>query len=173
MIDAFDAGFSDPDPRPRRRYDPAPTGTCRVEIVSADYRTLPWLITDDNPRGECLSLRLRASSTHAFVFVDIPADKEWLRDRVAHAAGIEPARCTPDELLGRLVRVEIGHVANRRGEIRAIVRKWQPAHPQTHGRRDSGTLGDAIREWATGSNPERPAGTPNENGMDRPPLPRR
>lgn len=167
MIDAFDAGFSDPDLRPRRRYDPVPTGTCRVEIVSADYRTLPWLITDDNPRGECLSLRLRASSTHAFVFADIPADKEWLRDRVAHAAGIEPARCTPGELLGRLVRVEIGHVANRRGEIRAIVRKWQPAHPQTHGRRDTATLTDAIRTWATGSNPERPQQKRSRNAPPR------
>lgn len=170
MIDAFDAGFSDSDPRPRRRYDPVPTGTCRVEIVSADYRTLPWLITDDNPRGECLSLRLRASSTHAFVFADIPADKEWLRDRVAHAAGIEPARCTPAELVGKLVRVEISHVANRKGEIRAVVRKWQPAatapeHRQ--GRRDTATLTDAIRAWATGDSPERPAARRSPNAKPK------
>ena len=95
MIDAFDSGFSDPAPRQPRRYDPVPTGTCRVEIVAAAYRTVPWLITDDNPMGECIALRLRASSTHAFVFADVPADKPWMRDHVARAAGIEPARCTP------------------------------------------------------------------------------
>jgi hypothetical protein len=170
VIDAFDAGFSYPDPRPRRRYDLVSTGTCRVEIVSADYRTVPWLITDDNPRGECLSLRLRASSTHAFVFADIPADKEWLRDHVARAAGIEPARCTPDELLGRLVRVEIGHVANRRGEIRAVVRKWQPAATapeHRHGRRDTAALTDAIRAWATGGSPERPQHKRSRNAPPR------
>jgi hypothetical protein len=170
VIDAFEGGFSYPDPRPRRRYDLVSTGTCRVEIVSAGYRTVPWLITDANPRGECLSLRLRASSTHAFVFADIPADKPWLRDHVARAAGIERARCTPAELVGKLVRVEISHVANRKGEIRAVVRKWQPAaaapeHRQ--GSRDTATLTDAIRAWATGDSPERPRQKRSQNAPPR------
>ena len=169
MIDAFDSGFSDPVPRQPRRYDPVPTGSCRVEIVAAAYRAVPWLITDDNPMGECLALRLRASSVHAFVFVDIPTDKPWVRDHVARAAGIEPARCTPSELVGKLVRVEISHVANRKGEIRAVVRKWQPAHPQPGGRRDTATLTDAIREWATGDSPERPPGAAGDHKR----LPRR
>ena len=170
MIDAFDSGFSDPAPRQPRRYDPVPTGTCRVEIVAAAYRTVPWLITDDNPMGECIALRLRASSTHAFVFADVPADKPWMRDHVARAAGIEPARCTPAELVGKLVRVEISHVANRKGEIRAVVRKWQPAatapeHRQ--GSRDTATLTDAIRAWATGDSPERPQQKRSRNAPPR------
>lgn len=148
MIDAFDAAFSNPEPPPRRKYDPAPPGVCRVEIIKADHKAVPWRATDANPSGNCIALRLRASADHGFVFVDLPDDKAWLRKVVAAAVGIAPDTLTPEQLAGREARVEIAHITTRNGETRAVVKKWLPAanNPQPAAS-NTATLTDAVDAW--------------------------
>ena len=41
------------------QYVPAPAGEIEVEIVAASIGDVAWKVSDDNPRGECLRLRLR------------------------------------------------------------------------------------------------------------------
>ena len=148
MIDAVDSAFSNPAPQPRRQYDPAPPGVCRVEIIKADHKAVPWRATDANPSGNCIALRLRASADHGFVFVDLPADKAWLRKVVAAAVGIAHDPLTPEQLVGREARVEIAHITTRTGETRAVVKKWVPlpAKPQPAAS-NTATLTDAVNAW--------------------------
>ena len=124
MNDAFDSGFEEQPQHTQRVYDPVPTGQCRVEIVKAERKTLPWKVSDSNPNGDCLSLRLTASSAHGFVFVDLPADKQWLLEHVARAVGIAADQCVPEVLVGRHASVVIDHITKRDGGTRAVVKKW-------------------------------------------------
>jgi len=124
MNDAFDSGFEEQPQHTQRVYDPVPTGQCRVEIVKAERKTLPWKVSDSNPNGDCLSLRLTASSAHGFVFVDLPADKQWLLEHVARAVGIAADQCVPEVLVGRQANVVIEHITKRDGGTRAVVKKW-------------------------------------------------
>jgi|LakMenEpi03Aug12_release.lakeMendotaPanAssembly.Ray.scaffolds.fasta_scaffold585837_2 hypothetical protein len=169
MTDRFDAGFDAPQKEPAspaRAYDLVPRGTCRVEIVKADRKAVPWRATTANPTGECIVLRLRAAGGYSFMFVDLPDDKPWLRQHVARAVGIEVDLCVPEELTSRQAHVEIEHVQLRDGRTKAVVRKWLPARPtpqppaQPQG--GTATLIDAIEEWRN----DKPAKT-------SPPAPRR
>ena len=148
MIDAFDSAFSNPQPQPRRQYEPAPPGVCSVEIIKAEHKAVPWRATDANPTGDCIALRLSASSAYGFLFADLPADKPWLRKVVGAAVGIAPDTLTPEQLVGREARVEITHITTRNGEIRAVVKKWLPAakEPQPAAS-NTATLTDAVAAW--------------------------
>jgi hypothetical protein len=160
MIERFDDPFGTlPQELPpaTRSYYLVPRGTCRIEIVKAERRSVPWRATTANPNGACISLRLRAAATYSFVFVDLPDDKPWLRQHVARAVGVVADLCVPEELAGRQARVEIEHVQTRDGRTKAVVRKWLPA--RTPAWRQSGgtsTLVDAIEEWRN-SNPAKAA----------------
>jgi len=153
MIDRFEAGFDTPPAQPAplaRTYDLVPRGTCRVEIVKAERQAVPWRATTENPAGECIVLRLRAAAGYAFVFVDLPDDKPWLRQHVARAVGIAVDQCVPEELTGRHAHVEIEHVQLRDGRTKAVVRKWLPARtpppPPAQPQGGTATLIDAIEE---------------------------
>lgn len=148
MIDSFDGAFSDSQPQPARRYALVPAGACRVEIVKAEHKAVPWRASDANPSGNCIALRLRASSDHGFVFADLPDDKAWLRKVVARAVGIEADELTAEALTGLQARVEIEHITTRAGEIRAVVKKWLPAlNPQPPAASGTATLTDAVAAW--------------------------
>lgn len=129
-IDAFDQVFDKPQPR---TYAVAPAGRAEVEIRAASIGTVPWKVTDANPTGECLKLRLSAGREYSFVFVDLPRDKKFLFRALAAAMGIQPdadGKVTlPDvaELVGRTASVEIEHFQTKRGETKATVKKWLPA----------------------------------------------
>jgi hypothetical protein len=153
--DAFDAARHSPASM-ARTYTPVPAGVCEVEIVRADRKAVPWRVTDQNPTGECLALRLRASSGHAFVFCDVPDDKPWLAGHVARAVGVYADELLPEHLVGQRAKVEIGHVTTRNGETRAVVRKWLPRPAPRQSTGDTPTLTDAVTEWATGDRPQRP-----------------
>jgi hypothetical protein len=159
MIDRFDAGFDTPPQQPAqpaRTYDLVPRGTCRVEIVKAERQAVRWRATTDNPAGECIVLRLRAAAGYAFVFVDLPDDKPWLRQHVARAVGIDVDLCVPEELTGRQAHVEIEHLQLRDGRTKAVVRKWLPARTPPAPPAGTATLVDAIEDWRN-SNPAKAA----------------
>jgi hypothetical protein len=150
MSDQFDSQFDNPQ-QPAvqaRTYDVVPRGVCRVEIAKAERKAVPWRASTSNPQGECIVLRLRPSSAHAFVFVDLPDDKPWLRQHVARAAGIDADACTPEVLVGLSANVEIDHVALRDGRIKAVVRKWLPASGAPQAASTTPTLVDAIKAWS-------------------------
>jgi hypothetical protein len=176
MIEQFDAGF-DASQRPQanaaRTYDLAPRGPCRVEVVKAERKAVPWRATSDNPAGECMVLRLRAAAGCSFVFVDLPDDKPWLRQHVARAIGIPVDLCVPEELTGRQANVEIEHVQLRDGRTKAVVRRWMPATttagPAARPQGDTATLADAIGDWRN-SNPAKgttPAAKRSRNALPR------
>lgn len=136
-IDAFDDIFTKPQPQatPKQATDYAviQPGRAEVEIVAATVGDVPWKVTDANPTGACLKLRLSAGRGYAFIFEDLPRDRTYLLKALAAALGIAPGadgKVTlppPHELVGRTVSVEIAHYQTKRGETKATVRKWLPA----------------------------------------------
>ena len=140
MIDCFELGFDEPvptaaKPEQPRTYAPLPIGQHEVEIIAASVGDVEWRANTNNPRGECLRLRLSGGRDYGFVFVDVPRDRQWLFKALAASLGLEPG---PDgrisigpaeSLVGRLARVEIGHYRTKAGETRATVKRWLPAAP--------------------------------------------
>lgn len=136
-IDAFDALFDQPQASPPQTravdYAVIQPGRAEVEIVAAEIGDVAWKVTDANPSGTCLKLRLSAGRGYSFVFADLPRDRTFLFKALAAALGIAPGADgkvslpQPHELVGRTVAVEIGHFQTKRGETKAAVRKWLPA----------------------------------------------
>lgn len=116
-IDAFDELFDSvaPQAAPPTDYSVIPEGRAEVEIVAASIGDVAWKVTDANPQGTCLKLRLSAGRGYSFVFADLPRDRPPLFKALAAALGIAPGadgKVTlpqPHELVGRSVAVEIGH----------------------------------------------------------------
>jgi hypothetical protein len=143
-IDAFEELFNAqqaaPQPAAARTYAVAPQGIADVEIVAASIGDVAWKASDANPAGTCLKLRLSAGREHSFIFADLPRDKSFVFKALAAALGIAPGAdgkvsIGPVEaLVGRHVRIEVGHYQTKTGEQRACVRKWLPpvaAQPAT------------------------------------------
>ena len=135
-IDAFDEIFDAPAASQQttatRTYSVAPAGIAEVEIVAATIGDVPWKKSDANPTGTCLNLRLSAGREYSFIFADLPRDKKPLFRALAAALGVVPG---PDGkasigpaagLIGRVVRVEIGHYQTKSGDTKAGVTKWLP-----------------------------------------------
>ena len=135
-IDAFDEIFDAPAASQQttapRTYSVVPEGIANVEIVAASIGDVPWKKSDENPTGTCLNLRLSAGREYSFLFADLPRDKKPLFRALATALGVVPG---PDGrasigpavgLIGRVVRVEIGHFQTKSGETKAGVKKWLP-----------------------------------------------
>ena len=165
MIDAFDSEFDapqQPQSQAARTYDPVPVGVCELEIVKAEHKAVPWKATEKNPSGNCIALRLRASSSYSFVFVDLPDDKLWLLKHVARAVGVDVGLCVPDELTGRRASVEIGHIVTRDGSTRAVVKKWLPGSTSPQ---HTGQEADEKREPPR-QPVKRPRSAPPQTGPD-------
>ncbi len=107
-------------------YDAAPAGEIECEIVAASIGEVAWKVSDDNPRGECLRLRLRPSGNYAFVFADAPLDWGRMLDAVRKSAGVEGDELLPEEFVGKQARVVLKHYTGRDGSTRASVAKWLP-----------------------------------------------
>ncbi len=135
-IDTFDSAFDQPQPQTTTAtYTALPEGRAEVEIKAASIGNVSWKVTDKNPSGECLKLRLSGGRQYAFVFCDLPKDRPYLFKALAAALGIgadadgKTTLPQPHELVGRAAMVEIGHHINSRGETKATVRKWLPVDP--------------------------------------------
>lgn len=137
-------------------YQPAPAGPIECEIVAASIGDVAWKASDDNPRGECLRLRLRPAGNYAFVFVDVPLDWDRLLESVRRAADAS-SDFTPEQFVGCRVRVVLKHYTAKDGTTRASVAKWLPAPVPVEPPRgdESPTLVDAIKSWER--QPVRPA----------------
>lgn len=113
------------------QYQPAPAGQIEVEIVAASIGDVPWKASDDNPRGECLRLRLSAGRDYGFVFADVPLDWKSMVRAVRQAAGVTGEELVPGEYIGRRVRVVLNHYTGKDGSTRATVTRWlKPAADQ-------------------------------------------
>ncbi len=139
-VAAFETLFDEPAPQtplPKPAYAVVPEGQAEVEIMAASVGDVPWKVSDTNPTGACLKLRLSAGRGFAFVFADVPRDKPQLIAAMAAALGLVrgadgKARFpSPEELVGRRINVEIGHYQARNGETKATVRRWLPAASTT------------------------------------------
>lgn len=99
-----------------------PAGEHDVEIAAASIREVRWKVSDDNPTGECLSLRLRLDD-FAFIFADTPLD--WSKAVADVEAATGHTKDDVAAMTGEIVRVVVEHYAGRNG-TRAIVKKWIP-----------------------------------------------
>lgn len=128
-------------------YEVAPAGTIEVEIVAASIGEVAWKASDDNPKGECLRLRLRPAGNYAFVFADIPLDWGRMLEAARAAVGVS-SDYTPEEFIGRRARVVLRHFTAKDGTTRATVARWLPLPvPVSDGK--PATLTDAIAAWAS------------------------
>lgn len=109
------------------QYEPAPAGETSVEVVAASIGDVAWKTSDDNPRGECLRLRLSAGRDYGFIFADVPLDWGRMLKSVCHAAGVEGEELLPESFVGRQARVVLKHYAGKDGITRATVARWLPA----------------------------------------------
>ena len=113
------------------QYAPAPAGEIEVEVVAASISEVAWKVSDDNPRGECLRLRLRPAGNYAFVFCDVPLDWGRMLDAVRKSAGVEGEELLPEAFVDKQARVVLKHYIGRDGGTRAAVAKWlPPAKPE-------------------------------------------
>ena len=99
-----------------------PVGTHEMEVAGAEIREVEWKRSDDNPRGECLSLRLRLGGFQ-FVFCDVPLD--WKRQVTAVEIATGHGKADVAEMAGEIVRVRVEHFEGRNG-TRAVVKEWLP-----------------------------------------------
>lgn len=129
-------------------YEPAPAGTIECDIVAASIGEVPWKVSDDNPKGECLRLRLRPEGGYAFVFADVPLDWDRLLEAVRRAADAS-SDFTPEQFVGCRVRVVLKHYTGKDGTTKAAVAKWLPAPVRVEAPRgnQSPTLVDALAAW--------------------------
>ena len=109
------------------QYEPAPIGSIECEIVAASIGEVAWKVSDDNPRGECLRLRLRPAGNYAFMFNDVPMDWGRMLDAVSAATGIAREQLASGQLIGQRARVVVKHYSAKDGSTRAAVAKWLPA----------------------------------------------
>lgn len=112
--------------------DIVPAGVHRMAIKHAEEGPNQYKVSDDNPQGLCLKLRLAtAVGEYKFVFDDIPKHLGWRAKQLAEAVGIVPVSgtlaLTPDELVGQVVQVEISHYTAKSGKVSAVVKKYLPA----------------------------------------------
>jgi hypothetical protein len=130
------------------QYEPAPAGETEVEVVAASIGDVAWKVSDDNPRGECLRLRLRPAGNFAFVFSDVPLDWGRMLDAVRKSTGVS-SDMVPEEFMGQRARVVLKHFTAKDGSTRATVAKWLPATVRVEAPcgDQSPTLVDAIKSW--------------------------
>lgn len=130
MNDTTVPGFSEPSaPQPaatRQLYDPVPAGVWEVEINKAERKAVRWRASGDNPTGECVVLRLTASSAYSFVFVDVPIDRRHIIDHISRAVDAAVDVENPQALVGLRANVEIANYTGRDGRQKSTVAKWLP-----------------------------------------------
>jgi len=107
-----------------------PAGIHEMEIVHAEEGPNQYKVTEANPEGMCLKLRLKLAD-YKFVFHDIPQHLGWMAKRLAAAIGPEPDGQTvslePDDLIGKVVQVKVDHYTSKVGRLSAVVDKYLPA----------------------------------------------
>jgi hypothetical protein len=111
-----------------------PAGVRMMTILAAEEGPNQYKVSDENPEGLCLKLRLTdASGGFKFVFDDIPKHLAWRAVQLAEAVGIKAVGgslvLTPDELIDRQLAVEVSHYTSKAGKVSAVVKKYLPPDP--------------------------------------------
>lgn len=120
---------------PTAEREIVPAGVHLMEIREASEGPNQYKACDENPNGDCLKLRLVPNAgNYQFVFDDIPQHLGWRAKQLAAACGQDVASgvlsLNPDDLVGRMIEVEISHyTAKVTGKTRAVVKKYLPAKP--------------------------------------------
>jgi hypothetical protein len=130
----FTIAQDDPRTTTPAEFDIVPAGTHLMEIKSAEEKANPYKQCDENPTGDCLSLRLSAvNGRFKFLFDDIPQHLGWRAKQLAAACGNDVAggvlSLNPNDLIGRVITVEVSHYTSKAGKVSAVVKKYLPAQP--------------------------------------------
>jgi hypothetical protein len=109
-----------------------PAGTHLMEIKAAEEKTNEYKRCDENPEGHVLALRLATNTgNYRFVWDDLPQHLGWRAQQLAAACGLGQGNgvvsIKPDDLIGRVVNVEISHYTSKNGKVSAVVKKYLPA----------------------------------------------
>ena len=107
-------------------YQTAPAGEVEVEIVAASIADVAWKVSDDNPAGSCLRLRLSAGRDYSFVWTDTPLDWGRMLDAIRTATGVSGEQLRAEEFIGKRARVSLKHFEARDGSTKAAVARWLP-----------------------------------------------
>lgn len=109
-----------------------PAGTHEMTIRHAEEGPNEYKITDTNPDGMCLKLRLSTTSgNYRFVFDDIPKHLGWRAKQLADAVGLaadgSKVSLDPASLVGATLTVEVSHYTSKTGKVSAVVKKYVAA----------------------------------------------
>lgn len=112
--------------------DIVPAGIWPMTIRHAEEGPNQYKVSDENPDGLCLKLRLATvEGQYKFVFDDIPKHLGWRAKQLAEAVGVIPVggkiALTPDELVNQVVQVEISHYTSKAGKVSAVVKRYLQA----------------------------------------------
>lgn len=114
-----------------------PAGVHAMVIIAAEEGTNEWKVSDANPTGECLKLRLSLGD-YKFVFHDIPKHHGGVARQLAAALGIDvdsQLAIEPNDLIGRTVSVEVVHYTSKAGKTSAVVKKYVVPEASKPGKR--------------------------------------
>ena len=110
--------------------DIVPAGVHVMTITNAEEGPNQYKVSDENPDGMCLKLRL-STGAYKFVFDDIPKHLGWRAKQLASALGIVPVggrlSLDPMDLHNQAVTVEISHYTSKAGKLSAVVKRYVPA----------------------------------------------
>jgi|688.fasta_scaffold598704_2 hypothetical protein len=114
-----------------------PVGRHMMRIKFAEERAVPFKASDDNPDGMCLSLRLAdIDGRYQIVFDDLPNTRSlaWRASQLAAAVGMatggETLSIGPDDVLDRVVEVDVTHYTKRDGSAKPQVKAYRKAESQ-------------------------------------------
>jgi hypothetical protein len=111
--------------------DIVPAGVHEMVIKHAEEGPNQYKVTDSNPDGLCLKLRLTTSNgNYKFVFDDIPKHLGWRAKQLADAIGVSVASgkvsLEPHVLAGATLTVEVSHYTSKSGKVSAVVKRYMP-----------------------------------------------
>jgi hypothetical protein len=106
-----------------------PAGVHEMTIKHAEEGPNEYKVTDANPQGLCLKLRLATSSgNHKFVFDDIPKHLGWRAKQLADSIGVAAAggkvSLDPASLVGATLTAEVSHYTSKSGKVSAVVKRY-------------------------------------------------
>lgn len=109
--------------------DIVPAGIHVMRIVNAEEGPNQYKVSDSNPEGLCLKLRLATvTGSYKFVFDDIPKHIGWRARQLAVAVGILPVggklSLNPEDLFEQTLVVEISHYTSKAGKVSAVVKRY-------------------------------------------------
>lgn len=112
---------------PTGEWPPPPDGRHAGEIVVAEERELSFKVSDANPSGNCLVVKVQIPKFQRVETI-VPAQMRWLVETICRAASVNPPKrgedWSPGQLVGRQVVVEVVNGVGKSGKPYVRVDKW-------------------------------------------------